>query len=487
MISIIKHLSGFTKLISLVILSIFITHVDPAILSKILFLIVLVFVWNSKKDYFWFAFVMILLEQPGGFFSGGAINDPHRLPIYNIFSGVSFGFEELYILTILFKFIVKNKKRLYSRFIYKKHFELLGFLLIILLLISIIFGLSASSLRNTYKAFIRLSLFISTLMIFEKEDDIISFFKCIFPFVFVAMILQLYGITHHQQLISLVIHEKDVTQGVLQGKLLRPIELSVVLLFSSFGSFLFLGVKKIGFSKGYLLLINITALLSITMTATRSWFLGFTIMYIFYILLNPKGIGQSSKYYLLGITFSLILLLLIPALSNQIKTAWTRIETIEELATGDETAGGTLSRLNERGPRVIEGFMKSTIILGAGFSDLYYQYGDGHVGYHNILLNSGIIGLFIFLSFAFILFYKPYVLSFKTNNLDLKHTLKNIPLMMPSVLIINSATQFWGFSIAEIQRIMMLAAYITISSFYINKYYALKLNKPRRDNNNYLT
>ena len=161
---------------------------------------------------------------------------------------------------------------------------------------------------------------------------------------------------------------------------------------------------------------------------------------------------------------------MIPKIGSQISLASKRLSTLEELASGDPTAGGTTTRLTVRGPRVMEGFKNSTIILGAGFSNFYYSYSDGHVGFQNILLNSGVLGFIIFISFALKLFFTPLrILNKFSNRHDLRSILRNLPLLVIAVLTINSGTQFWGFTTSP-SRIMLLAFYFTISSFYIQAY-----------------
>lgn len=468
MIKLYKQIDEFLMLFLLLLASAILIYFVPVSLNRIIFLLFLILIWISKKNYFWYAFILLILEQPGGLFSGGAVSDPLRLPVYNLYSGVSFSFEELYIFLIFLKPLVKNKLNILKTYAFKRQFQILGVLLIILLIVSLLLGISFVSLNNIYKTLIKLSLYFSAIFIFYNEEDIISFFRVLFPFVFIAISLQLYGIVQGQQLVALFKPNVLLTKGGLSGELMRPIEMSVILLVTFFGSFLFLGTGTKYFSRNYLMLINVTAFLGILMTATRSWFLGFSVMYLFYFFLNGKFITRNFSYVFLGIVFAVIILLLVPKLTNQIKQAATRLETLEELAVGDITAGGTLSRITVRGPKVMEGFKQSTILFGAGFSNLYFEYADGHVGYQNILLNSGIIGSLLLFLFAFKLYSKPYSLSLQTKIPDLKYILRNLPLILPAILIINSGTQFWGFNVSEISRVMLLSFYFSTVSTYLN-------------------
>jgi hypothetical protein len=90
----------------------------------------------------------------------------------------------------------------------------------------------------------------------------------------------------------------------------------------------------------------------------------------------------------------LVLTSVIPVFSAQGNLAFDRYLTVVDLAEGDLTAGGTLIRLDVRGPRVMAKFQESPLI-GWAFSNTFHAFKDGHVGNQTNLLNFGIFGFFI--------------------------------------------------------------------------------------------
>ena len=106
------------------------------------------------------------------------------------------------------------------------------------------------------------------------------------------------------------------------------------------------------------------------------------------------------------------IVLTIPKINLQILQVVERTLTMEDLAKGDLTAGGSLSRLTERGPRVMKKFYEQPV-LGYGFSEEYYKFLDGHVGNQSLLLNGGIIGFIIISYFHFIIFSLLYYCLYK--------------------------------------------------------------------------
>lgn len=87
-----------------------------------------------------------------------------------------------------------------------------------------------------------------------------------------------------------------------------------------------------------------------------------------------------------------------PTLSSFMGRSLNRLLTIEKLIEGDPTAGGTLGRITERRPIVINKFKKSPI-LGFGFSEDFYEYSDIHLGNETLLLKGGFVGYLLMLIF----------------------------------------------------------------------------------------
>ncbi|MCJ7448888.1 MAG: hypothetical protein MUO72_14475 [Bacteroidales bacterium] len=430
-------------------------------LNKWLFLIVLPIVWFSKKDYLWIAFFFILMEMPGGLFSGGLRDDPSRLPIYSLAPGVSFAINELFILVILVKsLVVKRIARNYSPPLFQKELKLLLWLFLGLILVSPLLGMSMESMSNVFKLALSLSLFYSLFHLINNEEQLIKFLKVMFPFAFVALALQIYGLINGEQLIALVKPGVSAVQGSYnisgkQGTWIRPIEMGHAMLITFTGSLFLLMSKRHNLSKQYLILINLISFLVILMSGTRSWFVAFCLGYLVFFFLAGE---RTPKLIINSIVVILILLLMIRGISvinDQVKNALSRIATVEKVMGGDITGGGTISRYDVRAPKVMEGFLSSSVILGAGFSDLFYKYSDGHVGYHNMLLNSGIVGFMLFLYVIWKVLRFPFIFSRKFNKQN-KPLLKTSIISLIILLVINTGTQTIGFTPEGVNRVVLM-------------------------------
>lgn len=436
----------------------------PSIISKTLFLSSLILVWITKRDYFWFAFFFILANEPGGFFSGGLASDEHRLPIYTLGGGVSFTITELYLLIAFTKtYFNRTFKNLKPFVFFKKELIIIFFLFIFLVLISPLLGMSVTSLRDTYKVAIHLTLFRMIFYFFLQEKDLANFLRLLFPFVSVAIAMQIYGLTIGMPPVELFKPGSVLNlYGDVTTEFRRPIEMAMLLLVTYGGVLYFKVSRTFYFNSSYLDLVLGASFLSILITGTRTWFVAFVIGYIYYILFVKRiRITKSSFSFFAAIIAFSIIMLNVATIENQLYNSWSRLITIGDLAEGDMTMGGTAVRYTDSAPAVLQAFSESTLLFGAAFSDLYYSHGNIHVGYHNILLNLGFIGTIIF---VFILF-KIIRTVRKSNNKALKASL--IPLLL--LLIINSGVQVIGFGVVHTTFFMTQAISLAFLSVAYNK------------------
>lgn len=479
-----KKNKDFIELLLYLVVAVVLIYYVPSPLNKILFLSFLPLAWITKRDYLWLAFFYIIEDIPGGLFSGGLATDAYRLPLYTVISDVSFSIRELYLLLILVKVLIKQEyRREFQRNYFSKELNLLGYYLILLLIISAFLGISFEGLKNFYKVCVNLTLFISVFSILRNREYFQKFFNTIFPFAIIAILFQFYSLTFHQQFIALLKPGVLTAQGVLSDResaeiWQRPIEMVHVLLVCFIGSLFFLHKSEKSFKTTYLITINLISFLGIFLTGTRTWFLALSILYIYIFLTRIGQFSFASIKNMIIITVLIIGFGFIPVINKQISNAWSRLSTLEMVAQGDITAGGTASRYDVRAPKVMEGFGSSTLLFGAGFSKLYYKYQDGHVGYHNMLLNSGIIGVMLFAIIILKAIYLPYYLSkVKILSAQSKHELRTSILLLISLLILNTGTQTIGYTPDGGNRFLLMALALSIINQAINS--ALKDKRAR--------
>ncbi len=395
----------FIQLLLLLVVAIFVVYFTSGIVARLFFLVLLPFVWFSKRDYFWFAFFFLLLNQPGGLFSGGDLMDEKRLPLYKLGPGLSLMITDLYFLLIFVKAFV-NRSLFINKL--KLEFGVLLALFLMLLVVSFGYDFSFNSLAQTIRVAINCTLFYSVLFIFRDLNVLAHFLRSIFPFVFFAVGLQIFGLTFKAQPIEFFKAGsiRNLYAGAEFGFVERPIEMVGVVFASFCGTFLMLSLKRAYsfFSERYMMIINITGLLSMILSGTRSWTVGFFAAWTFFLFISNSRI---TKYFYQGI-ITVILVLgffnLVPVLNEQLGSAWERIATVTRIVEGDTSLGGSAGRYQNYAPKILNHFSSTNPFFGAGFSDFYYSNENIHVGYHNLLFHSGIIGIIIHIWLYFRIF-----------------------------------------------------------------------------------
>jgi hypothetical protein len=230
------------------------------------------------------------------------------------------------------------------------------------------------------------------------------------------------------------------------------------------GSLFYLADKKGSFPRTYLVVVAIANFFAAYLSATRGWVVGFTLSMLLCMLfvykLTPKYIFTTSAGFIAALTA----MSYIPAFEKQITDAFERILTLQSLAGGDLSAGGTLIRLSTRSPIVL-GYWKESWLTGWGFSDFYFAHNDVHVANQNILMHSGIIGFTLLLAF-FAYFLLRLWQAYK--KLPKKHNLRDQLLVFPMFFIgwffIHSTSgQLFGYYF-EPDKAFPLAIFISLGA-----------------------
>lgn len=451
----------FFELVLYLIVAAFFVYFVNVTINRLLFLLFLPLIWQSKRDHLWLAFFFILLEQPGGFFSGGLRDDLVRLPLYSLAPGLSVSFHELVIVLFFIKSILKkNRDNSYFKPFFRTELLLLLYLFLILLIISPLMGMSLNNIPRIIRLTVALTLIYSLPRLINSPYKLMGFLKIIFPFVFIALMLQIYGLTYGEQLIALFKPDIVSVQGIYSDiersdVWVRPIEMGHAMLVVYAGSLWLLSKDKSEFSRLYLMLINLLSFLVVLLTGTRSWIIAFIVGYLFYFMFLGHRIQKIILSSIAAILI-FVVIMTVPIINKQVKNSWSRISTVEKIVEGDITAGGTSSRYDIRAPKVMKGFFDSSIVFGAGFSNIFFKYSDEHVGYHNILLNTGIIGMLIFLYVIIRILKYPMILIRNYKYLNARFLkVSCIPLII--MLIINTGTQMIGFTPDGVNRIVLMA------------------------------
>ena len=413
-----RKLIEFFLLLSATILA---TYYAPAVVKTPFYILLLIVYFRSSgKEGMWLVLFLTISDGFWGYFSAYEV-------VVSLIPGLPpIELGHLYIALTIVK---ATKADPPGKFFHDTFLKVI--LVYILFLVAQGYLLGLSSAMNVQFRMVKfifpLTMFYSIPRLFRTEEDFRECFVYIFPMAFLAMVAQVYTITTgHTPSQTLGVYKQFwFTVDVSKGKTYRGFYSSATVLIAYFGSFFYLARKDTFFNYLYLFAAMGASLMSVILSATRGWLIGFFLglfLFLAFILrLNAKRLATT--------TFSILLitlgLLSIPVVEKQLSNAVKRFTTLEKLAGGDVTAGGTLSRINERSPRVIDKWME-TPLTGWGFSDTFFAYADFHVANQNVLLHSGILGLLFMISFF--IFYH-YSLFIRSLSLARGHPLKDVLLV----------------------------------------------------------
>lgn len=463
-----KYLYDLFRLIFIFGISVILSYFGGSFLSRLLFILYFALFIRSKNDYFWLAFFIIISLSPGGLFPSGTWDTYGRLPLFSFGRRLSFTIFEIFTIIAVLK--ARSTKNLIYQFPFKRELLLIFLFIIFLLAYSFLLGISIDKIILTFRYLFPLSYFYIIPKLLTKSEDYLYFILLCLPFSIFDFAGQLYQLAtggkfllKDNMLSPSELDKKFETLGGFRTKISPYLNL-ISFIFSLFLTLL----KKLRFR--YLFFsIAIINYISIILVSTRGWIIGYSvIMLLFIFFLIIKNTTLSLKILLSGILLISTIFIFIPLIKLQAGKAFERLSTIERLIEGDISAGGTLSRLNERSPRVMTKFYESPLI-GFGFSDEGYKYSDAHVGNQNILREGGIIEAFLILYFIIIFIIKLVLTRKNLQNTNfLKDSLFIFIIGLIGIFIIHSSSvQIFGFALGFQSRIF-LAVFFMFAGYFIN-------------------
>lgn len=385
-------------------LSVFCVYVFPVGVDKLFFAILMGLFWISKKDYFWFAFFIIISYNPAGFFQESSAEDLRRLPLFNIIPRASMSVMDLFLVLALIKAISKGRKTKYKDVLGIKSIFVFMFYLLI---ISLMHGFSIKTfISQPLRGIFSYTIFFSFPALVKTRKDTFKFMYMFFPFVFQELFAQCYLLYTGQYIQSLF--NADTILIVFRDKLMfdsiRSLAhgYAIVVMSYVFCMIVFDSIDRMS-SKPYLIMIMITSAISVLISATRQTILMFAFMFILYVFFVTK----NKKSFVVQLTMIGLLLFLIFDYMNILDINYTLNASLNRLTGAVQMQNGSLEaedtlefRLAERFP-ILWDHIKHSLLLGYGFSDEYFIFYDGHLGGILIgMLQAGILGLMFYMAYV---------------------------------------------------------------------------------------
>jgi hypothetical protein len=379
---------GVDKFLVLILITIGFTYIIPKEISLLWYVVLLVLYFKSKDESFWLVFILVTTDGFMGFFG-----------IYSVTIQLLPGLPaiELAQFYIILSIVKASRSKSRSHVFYNKYLIVLMLYLIFMIAWGQLMGFSGE--LNVYfrvlKIVLPMLLFYSIPRLFPDSASYKRLFSFVFIILIVAFITQLFTLITGLSPAGFVQLTKE---QIVEARQFREFPNFISALIGLFGALLFLSLKEPVFNRFYLYLVITCAFGNAYLSASRSWIVFFTMVILLTFIIALK---LSPKRLLgFGIVFAAIYFIGMdnPLIKKQAEFSMKRLSTLETLAAGDITAGGTLERLSERGPRVMKKWAENPV-FGWGFSDVFLQFDDGHVGNQNLLLFSGVTGFSLMIGF----------------------------------------------------------------------------------------
>ncbi len=281
------------------------------------------------------------------------------------------------------------KKNYISRF-----YKLFVFYIIFLLLWSLIWGYQFNNIIFIFHALSSFLIFGFVPVLFTYKE-LLRFNKVIFIISISISIIAIIDITTGKLATKLLFFGTGTGKIIEDDDLIRILGGIYISLYSLIIALYYLINKKHNFSTRFLWIVIFFSILFIINSGTRGWMLTTAFILVTFLLYYSNRLVTSPINSILPMFILIIGIFILPwSVQRNIKSSFERFSTLEYVAEGDMTAGGTAGRWTERGPIVMQRFDESPL-FGFGYSKVTFNYFDQHVGNHMLLLIGGIVGMAI--------------------------------------------------------------------------------------------
>lgn len=436
------HIRDIIQLYIVFILLVFIVYFTSPLFSFIYQVILLILFFRTEKNYLWLALVIISLAEPGSLF---IITD--KAHSFSLLQNTPLGLLYFWMVFSLVAVVKTYRKPVEYPFF-------LNGIVIAMLLYIVVLLIAFGYYKLTFISGLFAWTFIYTLpRLIRNIKEFEKFFNLIFAFVYFVLATQILFLLFGKELNVFLggIPNQSLNANTVEevSVALRPTSGLNISLLGVMGSAFFLVYKKASISRNYLLVTLSASLLSILLSGTRGWMIAAVIIVLSLLVgQNSKKVFALIPRMIIPLILLILLFRFIPLLNRQVDMVFQRFDTIELLMEGDKTAGGTLNRIDERGPVVMKKFWESPV-LGFGFGSEGNKFNDNHVGNQNMLLKSGIIGfsMYLFLWLSYIM-----KLLFRNRELMPENPYKNAILILIGCLfalifIHSTSSQWFAYSL----------------------------------------
>lgn len=433
------------KFFVLVVMAIWANYFTSPVISSLFYLVTLIvyFIDKPENEGFWLAFYIVLSDGFVGFFG-----------LYEVVMTIIPGLPavevgQLYILlTVVKASYLKVEKPLFYAPLLKILFIYLMFLVVQGYVVGI--SLSLNVQFRVIKWMIPFLLFYSLPRLYQSVQQYKEIFVYLFPVAIITLGAQFFTIVYGIAPSQYMGVQKEIwfVIDVTADRTYRGMYSEAITVITYFGAFFFLVYKKKHFHPLYLMAVIGANFLSVYLSATRGLVLSFSFI-LFLAMIFTFHFSMKRLVIMAAVGVGLFFgAKSVPVIGNQLTNAFARIATIGKLAKGDVTAGGTLIRLTERGPKVMKKWAEAPL-TGIGFSSSYMINNDTHVGNQNILLHSGVIGALLLASFFGYFMLKLFMRSLRLSSDHFaKEGLMLFVVFFPGWYILHSTSgQYFGYHV----------------------------------------
>lgn len=460
------------QMYALFVLTVGIVYYLPETVGLFFFSVLFIVVMVSRKDYFWYAYYIIISCSPGNLlhvpslYIGEATASDIRgaLPQFNF--GVLVSVTEVIFLILLAKAVLFKRKK---PVVMSGYFKIILIYAMLLLVVTFEEGTILRVAKDLRYILLFFNITALTFLIQEKME-FYKFLHLLFSIMYFVFFTALYFFIFDDQFVHLFSPGlyRELAMGDTK-RLWMSGGQQVLPLLSYFIS-VFLIFRDLNFNRKtyYFMAIAFMSFFSIFLTGTRTWFA----CLMFIIAMAFISAGKRAGFMKgIAIVFPVLMIpyFTIPQVKKGVDGAWGRLSTIVGAQAVDTYEDRMESaQLMEIGP-VMRGIRENPL-FGRGFSEYYAKHGNYDLGNLNLIFHVGILGFTLFLIFwlAFLRYVYHSRHRLARDN-PYRKTLPILAYILLGLMIPHFTTEQIFDIVMSPPYILMITVYFFASKYFIDE------------------
>ncbi len=369
----------------------------PPFINQLFFAVVLICFAVSRRNAIFFAFAFCIVSRVGNLFTG-LLASGQNVATYHLIGFIDVTFIDLFLAIAIVKAL---KRQGAGPFLFVKPVTWLAAYLLMMFMVSMVVEpLGLGELARELRRLFTFSLLFSMPRLLPSASDFRRFAVVLMPMIVVLAAAQLYRFHTGEPLEPMLSgsdYPSEMKLSIMPSRL--TISMFEAFLFCLYGFALFYWQRSAGvLPRAVFGLLALLAMLVAVASGTRIWMVSYVVIWIGVAVVAQRS--HLERFLMLGgLVVGALFMVMGDSRDETVSFIHDRVNSAMVYGQGQAAVADSSIdvRLHDKLPKLLGGIGGSPL-FGYGFTSGFYLHEDSDLGALNTVLQSGVLGLLLFIN-----------------------------------------------------------------------------------------